>query len=85
MACLGVLNVHIWLVFLIHPNSINLIHIGRAKVSVNVILAILYSWFRAWQLYINKIQKDATVCRYLFTAKLLYMFRVSIAPIIRST
>ena len=35
--------------------------------------------------YINKIQQDATVCRYLFTAKLLYMFRVSIAPIIRIT
>ena len=34
---------------------------------------------------INKIQQDATVCRYLFTANLLYMFRVSIAPIIRST
>ena len=34
---------------------------------------------------INKIQQDATVCRYLFTAKLLYMFRVSISPIIRST
>ena len=28
---------------------------------------------------------DVTVCRYLFTAKLLYMFRVFIAPIIRST
>ena len=25
----------------------------------------------------NKIPTDATVCRYLFTAKLLYMFRVS--------
>ena len=35
-------------------------------------------------LYINKIQRDATVCRCLFTAKLLYIFRVSIAPIIRS-
>jgi len=34
---------------------------------------------------INKIQQDATVCRYLFTASLLYVFRVSIAPIIRST
>ena len=34
---------------------------------------------------INKIQQDATVCRYLFTAKSLYMFQVSIAPIIRST
>ena len=35
--------------------------------------------------YIHKIQQDATVYRYLFTAKSLYMFRVSIAPIIRST
>jgi hypothetical protein len=25
--------------------------------------------------YINKIQRDATVCRCLFTAKLLYVFR----------
>jgi len=33
----------------------------------------------------NKIQQDATVSRYLFTANLLYMLRVSIAPIIRST
>jgi hypothetical protein len=28
-------------------------------------------------LLIIKIQPDATVCRYLFTAKSLYMFRVS--------
>jgi len=35
--------------------------------------------------YINKIQQDAIACRHLFTAKLLYMFRVYIAPIIRST
>ena len=34
---------------------------------------------------INKIQQDATICRYLFTEKSLYMFRMSIAPIIRST
>jgi len=27
-----------------------------------------------------KIQPDATVCRYLFTAKSLYMFRVSQPP-----
>jgi len=27
-----------------------------------------------------KIQPDATVCRYLFTAELLYMFRVSQHP-----
>ena len=36
-------------------------------------------------IYINKIQRDATVCRCFFAAKLIYMFRVSIAPIIRST
>jgi len=35
--------------------------------------------------YINKIQQDATVCRYLFTEKVLYVFRVSIASIIGST
>jgi len=27
-----------------------------------------------------KIQPDAKVCRYLFTAKSLYMFRVSLQP-----
>ena len=36
-------------------------------------------------LLIEEIQEDATVCRYLLTAKLLYMFRASIVPIIRST
>ena len=34
---------------------------------------------------VEEIQQDATVCRYLFTVKLLHMFRASIAPIIRST
>jgi hypothetical protein len=34
---------------------------------------------------IRTLQQDVTVCRYLFTAKLFYMFRASIAPIIRST
>jgi len=29
---------------------------------------------------VNKNPTDATVCRYLFTAKLLYMFRVSQHP-----
>jgi len=28
-----------------------------------------------------KIQPDATVCRYLFTAKSLYMFTVSLHPL----
>jgi len=30
--------------------------------------------------FLIKIQPDATVCRYLFTAKSLYMFRVSEHP-----
>jgi len=29
---------------------------------------------------VNKIPTDATVCRYLFTAELFYMFRVSQHP-----
>jgi len=29
---------------------------------------------------VNKNPTDATVCRYLFTAKLLYMYRVSQHP-----
>ena len=33
----------------------------------------------------NKFQQYATVCGYLFTAQLLYMSRVSITPIVRST
>jgi len=44
----------------------------------------LYSWFRASWPYINKIQRDSTVGRCLLTAKFLYIFRMSIAPIIRS-
>lgn len=32
---------NIWLVFLIHPNSINLIHKGRAKVNVSVKCLVL--------------------------------------------
>ena len=34
----------------------------------------------ATQYNVNKNPTDATVCRYLFTAKLLYMFRVSQHP-----
>jgi len=35
--------------------------------------------------YLEEVQQDAIACRYLFTAKLLCMFRASIAPFIRST
>ena len=44
-------------------------------------------WGYVWPtdfMKVEEIQRDATVCRYLFTAKLHYMFRASIAPIIRS-
>jgi len=39
---------------------------------------ILKKYFKITMLI--KIQPDATVCRYLFTAKSLYMFRVSQRP-----
>ena len=42
-------------------------------------------WLKYIISYINKIQRDAKACRCLFTGKLLYMFRVYIAPIIRNT
>ena len=67
------------------------VHVRKFQIIFDEVCAknlrngILYSWFRASWLCINKIQQDATVCRYLFTASLLYMFWVSIAPIIRST
>jgi len=37
-------------------------------------------WAQVGSWCINKTQQDATVYRYLFTAKLLYMFRVSSHP-----
>ena len=36
---------NIWLVFLIHPNSINLIHKGRAKVNVSVRCLVLVKMY----------------------------------------
>jgi hypothetical protein len=38
------------------------------------------NWF-----YIDKIQQVATICKYLFTANILYKLRVSITPVISST
>ena len=44
-------------------------------------LFFLNSWFRASWFNVNKkVQLDATVCRHLFTAESLYMFRVSQHP-----
>ena len=54
-------------------------------VHTHICNTILYSQFCASWLYINKIQRDVAVWRCLYSAKLLYMLRVSIAPIIRST
>ena len=34
-----------WLVFLIHPNNINLIHSGRAKVNVSVRCLVLVKMY----------------------------------------
>jgi len=40
------------------------------------------SWFRASWFNVNKkVQLDATICRHLFTAKSLYMFRASQHPL----
>ena len=42
---------------------------------------ILNSWFLASRINVNKkVQLDATVCRHLFTAKSIYMFRASQHP-----
>jgi len=44
-------------------------------------LFFLNSWFLASRINVNKkVQLDTTVCRHLFTAKSLYMFRVSQHP-----
>ena len=60
--------------------AVNVCHFVGMCVNSELVTSnvrILYSWFRASWLCINKIQRDATVCRCLFTVKLLYMFRVS--------
>jgi len=48
-----------------HPHPVE-------RATVHTALTLLYMWI--------KNPTDATVCRYLFTAKLLYMFRVSQHP-----
>ena len=58
---------------------------NRETVIYSRLYLVLTTCFAHWKLYVNKIQWDVTVCRCLFTAKLPYLFRVSIAPIIRST
>ena len=60
--------------------------IFRQKKSKNMKITEIWYFEKSANFhYINKIQQDSIVYRYLFTAKSLYMFRVSIAPIIRST
>ena len=53
----------------------------RHRVPSRFNWTLLLEWGDYCLCYISNIQQDATVCRYLFTAKLLYMFRVSIALI----
>jgi len=49
--------------------------------SLLVLDFFLNSWFLASWFNVNKkVQLDATVCRHLFTAKSLYMFRASKRP-----
>ena len=57
-------------IFMDNFHSVIRPQLGKAKFDVNCV---------------DKVQRNATVCRYLFTASLLYMFRASIAPIISST
>ena len=54
------------------------VNCGRGVMLTTNPLLVLRSWKSRGILI--KIQSDATVCRYLFTAKLLYMFRVSQHP-----
>jgi len=62
-----------------------LFHTIDATDLLNPAPAPHFKTFKVLLVYINKIQEDVTVCRSLFTEKSLYMFRVYIAPIIRST
>ena len=50
---------------------------GRKNVMNIVYYNYIYIYYA---INVNKNPTDATVCRYLFTAKLLYMFRVSQHP-----
>ena len=52
-------------------------------IHIGVNITSLYESISKHFNYINKIQRDATICMYLFTAKSLYVFRASIAPIFR--
>ena len=56
---------------------------GRAGLSGCISHSSIY--MKIGNKQFEEIQQDATVCRYLFTAKLLYMFRASVAPSIGST
>jgi hypothetical protein len=60
----------------------------KHRITLSSLPVSAYSFLADWvtvYMDINNSQQDATVCRHLFTAKSLYMFRVSFAPITRST
>ena len=78
-----------WLIlcmFSISPfqqNGLNFLSINPAfRLAVG---EVLWYFNMPMVMDINKIQQDATLCRYLFTTISLYIFQVSIVPIIRST
>jgi len=48
---------------------------GSLASGTHCIIEVVAALVKAVIVYMKKIQQDATVCRYLFTAKLLYMFR----------
>jgi len=53
----------------------------QLSIFVSLLIFFLNSWFRASWFSVNKkVQLDATICRHLFTAKSLYMFRASQYP-----
>jgi len=54
--------------------------VPSSQLTQNFCAFFLSSWFSASNSMLIKIQPDTTVCRYLFTAKSLYMFRVSQHP-----
>ena len=57
-----------------HEHIVLYQYIKQKKFTVTTLMQLVLSF------NVNKNPTDATVCRYLFTAKLLYMFRVSQHP-----
>jgi len=64
-----------------NPDTLKLQHTSKQELTTNVCDTIEKSQAPDdGCINVNKNPTDATVCRYLFTAKLFYMFRVSQHP-----